>query len=391
MTLLARIDLRELRAVLNEKGLAGWLLYDFHGVNPVAQRVVGATGMCTRRMFVWLPATGTPVAVAHRIELQKFREFPGEVRRYSTWRELHRHLEDIVRGQRVAIEYSPDDSVPYLDRVPAGVVELLRKLGAEVRSSADLVTRFAARWSQSEVTDHRKAAEKLAEIATSTLREVVTKVGEATECGVQQSVLERLRREGLVWPDPPIVAFGPNSANPHYEPGDSSDAVLGEADVVLLDLWASVGPETVLADQTWMAFAGRDPPKEVLQVWTAVRDARDAAADLLRARCQAHESVTGADLDRAARAVISERGYGDCFIHRTGHSIDKDVHGSGPHLDDFETNDSRELVPGVGFTIEPGVYLEGRFGIRSEINVVLGEAGPELTPRQIQQHLLLPG
>ncbi|HEX9729214.1 MAG TPA: M24 family metallopeptidase [Gemmatimonadales bacterium] len=389
MAVLDRIDLEEVRQALRERGLDGWLLYDFHGVNPVTARVLGIGGMATRRLFVLLPATGDPVAVAHRIELQPLDGFPGTVHPYARWEELHGLLENLVRGKRLAMEVSPEDGVPYLDRVPAGVVELIRRFGGEVIGSADLVTMFAARWSQQETADHRYAAEALAGIARSTMAEVITQVGSAREYAVQQAVVRQMQAKGLTMDHPPIVGFGPNAANPHYEPRDGADALLEEDAVVLLDLWGGRSLQTVFADQTWMGFAGGQPPDEVVRVWETVRDARDAAIDRLRSGIEAGEQVSGADLDIAARGLITERGYGDAFVHRTGHSIDIDLHGSGPHLDSYETDDRRILLPGVGFSVEPGVYLTGRFGVRSEVNVMVTAEGPVVTPATPQIDLIV--
>ncbi|MBI4503179.1 MAG: aminopeptidase P family protein [Gemmatimonadetes bacterium] len=389
--LLSRIDLTELSGALRALGVDGWLIYDFHGINPVARRVLGHLGLGTRRIFVWLPAVGRPVAIAHKIELQPLLAFPGEVRPYATWQELHAALGQLVRGRRMAVEWSPEDAVPYLDRLPAGVVALLERLGGTIVSSAPLVTRFAARWSSDELRDHRSAAATLADIARATLREVVRQPARAQEFEVQQLVLERMKAAGLVTTDPPIVAFGSNAANPHYEPSESHPTVLQADQVVLLDLWGGVGRGTVFADQTWMGFSGSRVPDDVAGVWSAVRDARDAAVERLRRDLGAGRKVAGRDLDAAARQLITQRGYGAAFVHRTGHSIDVDLHGSGPHLDSYETDDSRELIPEVGFSVEPGIYLEGRFGVRSEINVVVHADGPEVTPAEPQRELILPG
>jgi Xaa-Pro aminopeptidase len=390
--LLDGFDFSALRDLLGKLGADGWLLYDFHGINPAATRVLGINGMGTRRFFVLLPREGKPIAIAHRIELASFEGFPGEVRPYAAWPELHERLRTLVAGKTVAMEVSPGDAVPYLDRVPHGVVELIEGFGAKVVSSGTLITRFAARWSPSELEGHRKAAEAIAEIALTTLRwagSELARGAEVRETAMQARVLEAFGRAGLVTDHGPIVGFQANAANPHYEPRAGSDRRLAAGDVLLLDLWAGVALGTVFADQTWMAFAGREPSAEVRKVWETVRGARDAAVALVRDRWKKKESVTGAALDDAARGVIRAAGFGDYFVHRTGHSIDRDLHGSGPHLDNFETADERTLIPGVGFSVEPGIYLPGRFGIRSEINVYLGESGPEVTPRQPQQDLLL--
>jgi len=384
-------DFSALRELLGELGADAWLLYDFHGINPSATRVLGINGMGTRRFFVLLPRDGKPIALAHRIELASFDGFPGEVRPYAAWRELHEKLRTLVAGKTVAMETSPGDAVPYLDRVPHGVIELIEGFGARVVSSGTLITRFAARWSASELAGHRRAAEAIAAIAAEALRWAGGELARGTEVRetvVQARVMEAFARAGLVTDHPPIVGFQANSANPHYEPKAGADRRLAAGDVLLLDLWAGVAAGTVFADQTWMGFAGREPSAEMRTVWEAVRGARDAAVALLRERWKKGEAVTGAALDDAARGVIRAAGFGDYFVHRTGHSIDRDLHGSGPHLDNFETADERVLIPGVGFSVEPGVYLPGRFGMRTEINVFLAESGPELSPRQPQQDLL---
>ena len=395
MALLDGFDFAALRDMLAGLGADGWLLYDFHGVNPVATRVLGIQGMGTRRFFVVLPRAGPPVAVAHRIELASFDGFPGEVRPYAAWRELHAVLGPLVAGKTLAMEVSPRDGVPYLDRVPHGVVQLLEGFGARVVPSAPLVTRFAARWSPAELAGHRRSAEALAGIAQDALRwagSELARGAEVRETVVQQRVMDAFSRAGLVTDHPPIVAFQANAANPHYEPQPGADRVLQAGDVLLLDLWAGPARGTVFADQTWMGFAGRAPDAEVRRVWETVRAARDAAVARLREHWGGgggRALVTGAELDDAARAVITKAGYGEFFPHRTGHSIDRDLHGSGPHLDNFETADDRVLLAGIGFSVEPGIYLPGRFGVRSEINVFLSETGPEVTPHQPQGELLL--
>lgn len=392
MTLLENFDFAALRDLLGKIGADGWLLYDFHGINPSATRVLGINGMGTRRFFVLLPREGKPVAVAHRIELASFTGFPGDVRPYAAWSELHERLRALVAGKTLAMEVSPADAVPYLDRVPHGVIQLIESFGAKVVSSGTLITRFAARWSASELAGHRRAAEAIAAIAQDTLRwagQELARGVEVRETAMQARVIEAFARASLVTDHGPIVGFQENAANPHYEPKAGSDRRLAAGDVLLLDLWAGVSAHTVFADQTWMAFAGKEPSAEVRKVWETVRGARDAAVALLRERWTRKQPVTGASLDDAARGVIRAAGYGDYFVHRTGHSIDRDLHGSGPHLDNFETADERTLIPGVGFSVEPGIYLTGRFGVRSEINVYLGESGPEVTPQTPQRELLL--
>lgn len=387
--------LTKVRAMLKDLRCDGWLLFDFHGLNPVATRVLGIGGLATRRLFVLLPAVGDPIAIAHKIETGRIEGFPGQVRTYAAWRELEQHLKAILSGKRVAMEYSAKDAVPYLDRVPAGVVELVRASGAEVAGSAELVTAIAARWSPAELEGHRKAAEQLRTIALEAFQQVKTwhQAGQrATEQGLQKWVMEAFGRAGLETNSPPIVGVDAHAANPHYEPhlaGSETEILPGQ--VLLLDLWAGVTRDTVYADQTWMCWTGGEVPAEVAKVWKTVTGARDAAVQTLRDKWHEGWSVSGAELDDASRNVIKQAGYGDFFVHRTGHSIDKELHGSGPHLDNYETHDDRKLMAGIGFSVEPGIYLPGRFGMRTEINVVLHDKGPEVTPAEPQQDLVVLG
>ena len=383
--------LARVRAMLAELRLDGWLLFDFHGLNPVATRVLGLGGLATRRLFVLLPAVGEPVAVAHRIEMHRIAGFPGEVRPYAAWRELEQQLQRLVAGKKLAVEHSARDAVPYLDRVPAGVVELLRASGAEVASSSELVTALAARWTTAELANHRRAAGLVKDVALAAferVRQWYAEGGTPTEQGLQRWVMEAFARAGLETNEPPIVAAGEHAANPHHDPAGQPDTVIARHGVLLLDLWAGTAVDTVYADQTWMAFVGGSVPDEVARVFDVVRDARDRTVAVLAEKWRAKAPVTGADLDDVARGVIAGAGYGEYFVHRTGHSIDRDLHGSGPHLDNYETHDDRRLLAGVGFSVEPGIYLPGRFGVRSEINVYLRDDGPEVTPSGPQRDIV---
>lgn len=384
-------DLEALRDGLSAAGADGWLLFDFRGVNPIAKRVLGVTGMGSRRLFVLLPRDGEPVAVVHKIELQPFRRFPGRVIPYARWEELHEALRSIVAGRTVAMEISALDAVPYLDRVPFGVVELIRNLGGTVVSSAPLVTHFASLWSDEERQGHIQAAEKLAIIARATLADAVTRAGTGLrECELQARVIAEIHRAGLHFDHPPIVAFGPHAADPHYAPQPGHDGELLADQTVLLDLWGGPQVDAVYADQTWMGYTGHSPSDRVQTIWRTVRDARDAAITKVRDTIAAGQPLRGFEIDRAARDLIDAAGFGEFFVHRTGHSIDRDLHGSGPHCDDYETRDDRVLMPGVGFSIEPGIYIGGEIGVRSEINMFWGPEGAVVTPATPQVDLILP-
>ncbi|MBL0179125.1 MAG: aminopeptidase P family protein [Gemmatimonadetes bacterium] len=391
MSALDTIDRAMVTSTLERLGADGWLLFDFHGCNPVAQRLLPGGGLVTRRTFVWIPRQGPMVAIVHKIEMQPFLGFPGTVIPFARHAELQAALEGTLRGKRAAMEISPKDAVPYLDRIPWGVVDLLQSLGVTVVPSADLVTRFAATWSEAEAAEHMQAAELLREIALNALHGAVRRAGTGLrESALQQEVVAAMEGAGMFLTTHPIVGFGPNAANPHYEPRPGADRALEPDQVVLLDLWGGMREGAVFADQTWMGFSGSAVPERVQTVWTTVRDARDAAISRMQGLAASGAPVQGYLGDQAARQVIEAAGFGEYFVHRTGHSIDRDLHGSGPHLDDYETHDDRAMLPGTGCSVEPGIYLPGDFGVRSEINLYWGASGIVVTPGERQVELIVP-
>lgn len=379
---------RQIQAALGELELDGWLLYDFRGNNPVAQAVLGLPGM-SRRYFVLIPARGAPIAITHRIEQQPWRGWLGENRPYLAWRELEEHLRAVLGGRGpIALEYSPEDGVPYVDRVPAGVLELVRKSGVEVRSSADLVSTFYSRWSEEGLASHLRASEIVRRAAFNGFE----RIGEAlrrgetpTELAVRDWIRTEFAAQGLNVGADAIVAVNANAANPHYAPSADEHAPIGKGDVVLIDLWGKETPTSIYADQTWMGYVGGELPDRLRTIWEAVRDARDAAVSAAITRWRSGAAVTGAELDDAARGVIEARGFGEYFIHRTGHSIDTELHGSGPNLDNLETRDTRRLIVGVGYSVEPGVYIPAEVGFRSELDMFVAEDGPRVTTPDPQQ------
>jgi Xaa-Pro dipeptidase len=385
--------LSAVQAAMAEADVDGWLLYDFRGINPISQALLRAEGLASRRMFAWVPRSGTPVAITHAIEPGSWVHWPAawERRVYSSWKSLETELAGLVRGKRAAMEYSPGDAVPVVDRVPAGVVEMVRSAGATVVTSADLVSRFFAVWTRAQLESHRRAAEIIARIAKEAFARAGASVRGGTPLAEHELMLwiqRELSAAGLSTDHGPNVSASENAANPHYEPSPEAPRVLRAGDCVLIDLWA-VEPGGIYADQTWMASIGAPSPKLQL-VWNVVRDARDAAISLLRERIASGARVRGAEADDAARGVIDRAGYGAAFTHRTGHSIDlRALHGSGPNLDNLETRDERTLIPGVGFSIEPGVYLAGEIGVRSEVNAYIGERELIITPQDIQRELFV--
>jgi len=377
---------QELRA----QGLDAWLLFNFHGANPIASNLLGLPAL-TRRYAVLIPADGRPIALTHGIEQQPWKGWIGETRVYSGWREFESGMAALLRGCGVvAMEYSPGGSVPYVDLTPAGVLELVRSTGAEVRTSAELVSTFYARWSEAGEASHRRAAVAVQETARAAFRRIADRVrgGEPThEWEIREWIHAELRRRGLGEGVGCIVAVNANAANPHYAPGADRHSPIREGDLVLIDLWGKEDPDAVYADQTWMGYVGAVVPQRLQQIWTVLRDAREAAVSLLREAHSAGRPLAGGEVDDAAREVITRHGHGEHFIHRTGHSIDRELHGSGPNIDNLETRDTRILIAGVGFSIEPGIYIAGDVGFRSEINVFMGPDGPEVTTPDPQQEL----
>jgi Xaa-Pro aminopeptidase len=382
-----------IQQALAEAGLDGWLLYDFRGVNPIASGLLQLKGMVTRRIFAYIPRTGTPTAITHNIEQGPWRDWPAEWgrARYSTWSIFEAELAALVKGKRVAMEYSAGDAVPYLDRIPAGVLEMVRAAGAQVVSSAELVTRFYALWSAEGLASHQRAAEIVATVA----RDAMARAGSCaasgsptTEHELRGWIMDRFTAAGLETDEPPIVAVGANAADPHYAPSSKRPQRIESGNSLLIDLWAKE-PGGIYADQTWMGVLG-EPTARQREVWETVRDARDAAIALVRSRVGVGEALRGAEVDDAARQVMVDRGFAEYFTHRTGHSIDaRDLHGSGPHIDNFETREERLLLPGVGFSIEPGIYIPGEIGMRSEVNAYIGEGEAIITPREYQRDLII--
>ncbi|HJP59712.1 MAG TPA: Xaa-Pro peptidase family protein [Gemmatimonadaceae bacterium] len=386
-------SLASIQSAIRDAGVDGWLIYDFHGLNPIAVGMLQLHGMTTRRYFVYVPVSGTPTALTHNIEQGPWNTWPANwgKERYSSWRELESRVRTLVQGKKVAMEYSPGDAVPYLDRVPAGVIELVREAGAEVVTSADLVSRFYAVWNDDQRASHERAARAVSTIGQEAIRLAGSRADSAapmTEYALATWIRDRFAAGGLETDHGPIVAIGPNAANPHYEPTAEQSATINRGDVLLIDLWAKE-KDGVYADQTWMGSLGQ-PTDRDRAIWLAVRDARDAAISLLEKKISTHQAVSGGEVDDTARAVIVKRGFGEFFVHRTGHSIDpRDLHGSGPHIDNLETREERALIPGVGFSIEPGVYLTGDVGMRSEVNAYVGTDKVLITPRDYQKDLLI--
>ena len=382
--------LPEIQEELRAAKLDGWLLYDLHARNNVTAKLTGL-GDLTRRYFVMIPAQGEPFAVSHKIEDVNWEGWPWQRVKYAGWKELDANLRKAIGGaKRVAMEISNNDAVPAMDLVPLGVVEMIRGLGLEVASSGDLVSRFYSAWSKEDLASHRRSSAILMQVAHAAFirlgREIAAD-NAVHEGEVAAWIIADLTARGCGTGAENIVANSVNAANPHYEPVGLG-ARFKKGDVVLIDLWAKENESTVYADQTWMGYLGSRVPDRIAEIVSVVTGGRDAAVDFVRNAHKAGKLVTGGEVDDICRNYITERNYGHAFIHRTGHSLDQSVHGMGPNIDNLETNEDRRLITGVAFTVEPGVYLTGDVGMRSEINVFMTENGPEVTTPEPQTEML---
>jgi Xaa-Pro dipeptidase len=385
----ARLD--EISAALGDARLDGWLFYDFRLSDPLAYRILGLSedGIATRRWFCFVPARGKARAIVSAVEAHRLDALGAQNIVYRSHDEMVAALRTALGGaRRIAMDYSPGCAIPYVSRVDAGTVEIVRAMGVEVVTAADLVQRFEATLTRAQLDSHQRAARALRSIVDETFIEIGQSVsaGRAvSELYVQHSVMARFAARGLVTHAPPIVAVNEHSADPHYGPTAKHDRAIRRGDFILLDLWAKeAAPGSIYADFTWVAFAGDKVPVEQARVFRIVADARDETVELVQRRVAAGEPVSGREADRAARSVIEAAGFGEAFVHRTGHSIGREVHGTGANLDSMETLDDRRLIDNTCFSVEPGIYLPGKFGVRSELDMTIenGRATVSGEPRQ---------
>jgi Xaa-Pro aminopeptidase len=374
-------DLPSVQSALRRFGLDGWLLAEFRGSNVLARRVLGLDGkpVTSRRLFYAIPAEGPPRKLVHRIEPGVLDHLPGGKEVYLRWEELEAKLGGLVAGMsRVAMEYSPRNANPYVARVDAGTVELVRSLGVEVASSGDLIQLFEAAWDDDQWRTHREAERVTTsafEMAWSLIAERTRSGGQTSECEVQAAILDYFRRHGLTTDHGPIVGVGPHSGDPHFEPDPIADTPIRQRDFVLIDLWAKLDqPRAVYSDLTRVGFVGETVPQKYEDIFRIVARARDAAIALIKDAFAAGRPLHGWEVDDAARQVIAEAGYAEAFVHRTGHSIGQETHGNGANMDNLETHDERLVLPRTCFSVEPGIYLP-EFGVRSEINVFVDADG----------------
>jgi Xaa-Pro dipeptidase len=386
-TAAAGLDVAAVQAALRADGVDGWLLYDFRGLNPIAGDITAVHRqgghLATRRWYYLIPSAGEPRKLVHAIERNSLAHLPGTTTQYAGRDALEAGLSQLLQGlKRVAMEYSPKCAIPYVARVDAGTIELVRATGVEVVSSGDLIQRFASVWNEEEIATHRTASDKLYRVKDRAFDAIARRLSDGTpttEYQIQQLMAGWFRDEGLVTDSDPNVSAEENAGNPHYLPTASASRAIRRDELVLLDLWGKLDrPGAVYADITWMGYTGRAVPDRYVAAFEAVAAARDAATTLVQHAIAGGQELRGWQVDRAAASVLRGAGYADHILHRTGHSLGEDVHGSGVNMDDYETHDDRRLLAGTGFTIEPGVYFDD-FGVRSEINLIVGAGDARVT------------
>jgi Xaa-Pro dipeptidase len=378
-------DIKAIQTELKAGRIDGWLFYDHHHRDPIASRILGLdnNGMATRRWFYFIPARGEPRKLVHKIELGALDSLAGRKQVYAGWEELRNQLRKLLSGcRKIAMQYSPENKIPYIGLVDAGTVELVRKLEKRVVTSADLVQKFEAVWTPEQLESHLKAGVIVDRITRAAFERAAALVREGrplTESELQTWILDEFRANGLTTSEPPIAAVQPNNGNPHYEPKPGASRLIRAGDLLLLDIWAkSDTPGSVYYDITWVGFLGERVPETYAKIFRIVRGARDRAVQFVSESVARGRTIHGWQVDRAAREVIEKAGYAKYFVHRTGHSIGQEVHGNGANMDSLETRDDRKVTPGTCFSIEPGIYLP-EFGIRSEVNVYVGEREARVT------------
>jgi Xaa-Pro dipeptidase len=394
---MAPMNIEAIQAALREAGFDGWLFYDHHHRDPIAAHILGLDPKAhiTRRWYYFVPASGAPRKLVHRIEQRRLDTLPGAKTLYSSWQELAAGLETMLfDAHRVAMQYSPNNDIMYISMVDAGTVEFLRAIGKEIVSSADLVSQFEAVLSEEQVASHAVAQRAIDAILAEGWHQIGRRLRPAqgsptpyTEFDHMQWLSQAMRREGLVWDDGPNVSVNANCSDSHYEPTAEKSETIREGDFLLIDIWARVDrPATVYYDITWTGVVGREPSAKEQLVFETVRNARDAAIAAVEQAFAQNRPIRGFEADDAARAVIRAAGYGEFFTHRTGHNIAEEIHGPGAHLDNLETHDERRLLPNTCFSVEPGIYLP-EFGVRSEIDMLTAPGKAWVTGR-IQRELV---
>ncbi|PIS30204.1 MAG: hypothetical protein COT43_02200 [Candidatus Marinimicrobia bacterium CG08_land_8_20_14_0_20_45_22] len=393
------MDLEKIQSEICKQKIDGWLFYDFHNRDAMAYRILGLelNKLTSRRWYYFIPADGQPVRLVSSVEATKLDALPGEKMVYRSYEQQHALIRKMLRNsRRIAMQYSPTNNIPYISMVDAGTIELLRSFGVEIVTSANLVQTFEAIIDKEGYRLHRQAGEKVQRIkdeAFALIDRTIRAKEKITEYEVQQFIVKRFQEEGLTDDgDHPIVGVNEHPADPHFEPKESNSYTLKQGDTVLIDLWARENCDKgIYYDITWCGFIGKQPPAKYIEIFNVVRDARNAARDFVRNKFARGERCFGYEVDDACRNVVAKDGYGEYFVHRTGHSIGHEVHGNGVNIDNLETKDERELVPGICFSIEPGIYLAGEMAVRSEIDVFITLDKQVVVAGKEQEDLILVG
>ena len=390
----ARFDLAAIQQALHENKVDGWLFYDHHHRDPLAYSILGLdpNAHISRRWYYFIPATGEPKKLVHRIESFKLDSLPGTKTAYSSWQELESQLQTLLTGAtRIAMQYSPRNAIMYVSMVDAGTIELLRSFGKEPVTSADLVSHFEAVLTDAQLATHYVAQRAIDQLLDAAWKEMGTRArsGGTTEYAIVQYLQEGLTRANLVWEHGPNVSAGPNSADSHYEPTAAHSRPIRSGDFVLIDIWGKLAsdPTAVWYDITWTGVVNREPTEREQLIFTTVQSARDASIKAVQEAFAANQPIAGWQADEAGRSLIVKAGFGDAFTHRTGHNIGTEIHGNGAHLDNLETHDDRLILPNTCFSVEPGLYFPGEFGIRSEVDMIARKGKAEVTGR-IQTELV---
>jgi Xaa-Pro aminopeptidase len=394
---MGKFNLNKMQNIISSMKLDGWLFYDFRGSNDLALNIleIPKEKHLTRRFYYFIPSKGTPIKIVNAIEAGNLDHLPGEKLTYSNHSSLTEHLTSIIKHNKIlAMEYSPFNAIPYVSKVDAGTIEQIKSLGADIRSSADLISMFDAVWTEELFNENKPVAKALYEIVNKSFDFIKKNFNEKksiNEYDVQQFIMKEFERRGYYTDSPPIVGVNENSANPHYAPDEKVHKKINKGDFVLIDLWAKINrDDAVWADITWVGYMDTTVPEKYNKIFKIVAEARDTAFNFIAGRFEHGKEVRGYEGDDAARDVITRAGYGQYFIHRTGHSISSDLHGSGAHLDNYETRDERLILPSTSFSIEPGIYLSGDFGVRSEIDVFVTSKGKVIATGDERQKEIIP-
>lgn len=390
------VDIKKIQDAIKAQGLDGWLFYDFHNRDAIAARILkmDTKRFASRRWFYYIPAEGVAQKLVHRIEPWRCDHLEGEKNVYLPWQQQHELLKNILgSAKKVAMQYSPNNSIPYVSIVDAGTVELIRSFGVDVVSSADLVSIFESHLSPADIESHIRAGKVMQMVKDEAFKEIARRIKAGTnptEYEIHRFMLDIMAENNMLCEDGPIVAVNEHAGDPHFEPTVENSHIIKDGDLILLDLWAKKNePGAIYYDITWMGYAGTTVPQHIEDIFQVIRQARDTAHSMVKDSFAKGIEIHGWEVDDACRKVVIDAGYGEYFIHRTGHNIAEEVHGNGAHIDNLETKDDRRILPGTCFSVEPGIYMPEKFlGFRTEIDVYITDDCQVKVEGAIQEKVL---